>query len=63
MTPARRVLLRIANEINESFKGAKATVDEDADVVRFNMEWFQEGVPSAQLLERILSMLAAVRSR
>jgi hypothetical protein len=57
------LLVRIANEINGSLKCAKATVDDDAATVRFNMEWFQEDLPSAQLFERALSQLAAAAAQ
>ena len=48
---------------NGSLKCAKATVDDDAATVRFNMEWFQEDLPSAQLFERALSQLAAAAAQ
>jgi hypothetical protein len=57
------VLARIANDINGSLKCAKATVDDDAATVRFNMEWFQDGLPSAQLFERALCQLAAAAAQ
>jgi hypothetical protein len=56
-------LSRTANEVNESLKGAKTTVDADASTARFHLEWFQEELPSLALLERCLSQLATAAGR
>ncbi len=52
------LLARIANQVNEDLKGAKATVDHGAEVVRFHLEWFHEELPSARLLDRTIWQLA-----
>jgi hypothetical protein len=56
-------LARTANEVNESLKGAKTTVDADGGTARFHFEWFQEELPSLALLERCLSQLATAAAQ
>jgi hypothetical protein len=55
-------LVRLANEVNALLKGAKTTVDREADVVRFHLEWFLEGIPPLRVIERSLSQLASAAS-
>ncbi len=56
-------LVRTANEVNETMKGAKTTVDGDCETARFHLEWFQEELPSLALLERSLSQLATAAAQ
>ena len=55
-------LVRLANGVNALLKGAKMMVDREADVVRFHLEWFLEGVPPLRVIERSLSQLVSAAS-
>ncbi len=54
----RDLLVRVGNENNQCLKAAKTTIDARGDGARFHMEWFQEGMPTPGVLDRILAQLA-----
>ena len=44
-----------ANTVNAETKGVKVTVSPEGNAAWFALEWFSEAVPTAGLLERLIS--------